>query len=41
LMEKLGNRYEPLVQLQNAELAPFTAGEEKFLTYNREEVARR
>jgi len=36
-MEKLGNRYEPLVQLQNAELAPFTAGEEKFLTYNREE----
>ena len=36
-MERLGARYEPEVQLRDAELAPFAAGEEKFFTYNREE----
>jgi len=36
-MERLGARYDPEVQLRGAELAPFVAGEEKFLTYNRED----
>lgn len=36
-MEALGARYEPEVQLQDAALLPFTPGEEKFFTYNREE----
>jgi hypothetical protein len=37
IMERLGARYEPEVQLRGAEVVPFTAGEEKYLTYNREE----
>ena len=36
IMERLGARYEPEVQLRGAEVVPFTAGEEKYLTYNRE-----
>jgi len=36
-MEQIGATYEPVVQLENAKPVPFTAGEEKFLTYNREE----
>jgi hypothetical protein len=36
-MEQIGAKYEPVVQLENAEPVPFTEGEEKFLTYNREE----
>ncbi len=36
-MEALGAKYEPEVQLHGAELVPFASGEEKFLTYNREE----
>jgi hypothetical protein len=36
-MEAIGARYEPEAQLHNAEILPFTAGEEKFYTYNREE----
>ena len=37
MMERLGSRYEPEVQLRGAEVFPFTAGEEKYLTYNHEE----
>lgn len=37
IMERLGARYEPEVQLRGVELLPFTPGEEKFYTYNREE----
>jgi len=36
-MEAIGARYESEAQLRNAEILPFTAGEEKFYTYNREE----
>lgn len=36
-MEAIGARYEPEAQLRVAELAPFTPGEEKFYTYNRED----
>ncbi len=36
-MEALGAKYEPEFQLQSAELVPFAPGEERFLTYNREE----
>jgi hypothetical protein len=36
-MEALGARYEPEVQLKDAELSPFAAEEVKFYTYNREE----
>ena len=37
LMESMGARCEPAVQLQNAEIVPFAAGDEKFYHYNREE----
>jgi len=37
IMERLGARYEPEVQLRDAELVPFLPGEEKYFTYNREE----
>ena len=37
IMERLGAKYEPEVQLQNAEIVPFSPGEEKFCTFNREE----
>jgi hypothetical protein len=36
-MEKIGARYEPEVQLRGVEVVPFTPGEEKYCTYNREE----
>ncbi len=36
-MEALGAKYEPEFQLQNAELVSFAPGEEKFLTFYREE----
>lgn len=36
-MEAIGARYEPEAQLRGAEILPFTAGEEKYCTYNREE----
>lgn len=36
-MEKMGAKYEPLVQLQNAEIIPCKKDEEKFYTYNHEE----
>lgn len=35
-MEAIGARYEPEIQLQDAEIVPFAAGDEKFYTYNRE-----
>lgn len=37
IMERIGAKYEPEAQLRGAELTPFTAGDEKFYTYNREE----
>ena len=37
MMEKIGAKYEPLVQLQKAEVVPFAPGEEKFCVRNREE----
>jgi len=37
IMERLGARYEPEIQLRDAELVPFSPGEERFFTYNREE----
>jgi len=37
VMERIGAKYEPQIQLRNAELLPFTPGEENFYTYNREE----
>ena len=38
-MERIGATFEPVNQLHNVELAPFTAGtgEDKFFTHNREE----
>lgn len=36
-METIGAHYEPEIQLRNAEITPFSPGEEKFFTYNREE----
>ncbi|HWR19916.1 MAG TPA: hypothetical protein VN608_09860 [Clostridia bacterium] len=36
-MEAIGARYEPATQLRDVAIAPFTMGEEKFFTYNREE----
>ena len=36
-MEKIGAKYEPLIQLQNVEIVPFVPGEEKFCTRNSEE----
>ena len=36
-MERIGARYEPEVQLRDAEILPFAPGEEKYCTYNREE----
>jgi len=36
IMEKLGAKYEPVNQLLDVELLPYTKGEEKFYTYNRE-----
>ncbi len=36
-MERIGAHYEPAIQLQGIEVVPFTPGEERFLTYNREE----
>jgi hypothetical protein len=35
-MERIGARYEPEKQLRDAEVLPFSPGEEKYLTYNRE-----
>jgi|GEM_PF-1418902 len=37
LMEKMGAKYEPAVQLRNIELRAIEPGEEKYCTYNREE----
>ena len=37
IMERIGARYEPEVQLRDAEVVPFSPGEEKLYTYNREE----
>jgi len=37
LMERIGAKYEPLVQLHSIEFTPCMAGEEKFCTRNREE----
>ena len=36
IMERIGARYEPEIQLRNAEIVPFAPGEEKYCTYNRE-----
>jgi hypothetical protein len=36
-MERIGATYEPVNQLHNIEILPFTAGEEKFCSNNREE----
>ncbi|MDR1322232.1 MAG: hypothetical protein LBK56_12565 [Gracilibacteraceae bacterium] len=36
-MERIGAKCEPEEQLQSAEILPFSPGEEKYLTYNREE----
>jgi hypothetical protein len=36
-MERIGARYEPEEQLRGAEVVPFSPGEEKCCTYNREE----
>lgn len=36
-MERIGARYEPEVQLRGMKLEPFTPGDEKYYTYNREE----
>ena len=36
-MEALGAKYEPEAQLEKVELIPYTTGEERFYTYNREE----
>ena len=35
-MAAIGARYEPVVQLRDVEIVPFTPGEEKYFTYNRE-----
>ena len=35
-MAAIGAKYEPEVQLRRAEILPFTPGEEKYYTYNRE-----
>jgi hypothetical protein len=37
IMERIGARYEPEVQLRGVEVVPFAPGEEKFCTFNREE----
>ncbi len=39
IMERLGAHYEPVNQLRNVELAPFTAGEDKFYLPNKEKVS--
>jgi len=36
-MERLGAKYEPVVQLRDVEIVPISSGEEKYCTYNREE----
>jgi hypothetical protein len=36
-MERIGARYEPEIRLRDTEVLPFAPGEEKYLTYNREE----
>lgn len=36
-MKAIGARYEPELQLQEPVITPFTSGEEKYYTYNREE----
>jgi hypothetical protein len=37
IMERIGAKYEPEVQLRDIVLTPFTPGDEKFYTYTREE----
>jgi hypothetical protein len=37
IMERIGARCEPEVQLRDAEVVPFAPGEEKYCAYNREE----
>ena len=36
-MERIGARYEPEIQLRGVEIVPYSPGEEKYCTYNREE----